>query len=1171
MRLKTIKLAGFKSFVDPTSIPMPSNMIGIVGPNGCGKSNTIDAVRWVMGESSAKNLRGDSMADVIFNGSTSRKPVGQATVELIFDNSDGGLGGEYAQYAEISIKRQVTRDGQSNYYLNNTRCRRRDITDIFLGTGLGPRSYAIIEQGTISRLIEAKPEELRVFIEEAAGISKYKERRRETENRIKHTRENIDRINDVRDELEKRIATLQRQAKTAEKYKQLKDEERKLKAELLALRFHNLDATVQERDKQIKGQETTLEGQIAELRSVEATIESQREQQIEVNEKFNEVQGRYYALGAEIARLEQTISHVKESRQQQERELREVDNAWREATEHLTSDSDSIEELKMALEGHEEQMLLSREKEAESGAMLTQAEEGMQLWQQQWDEFNQTSSAHIRSAEVEKARIHHLEQSQTQLNQRIKSMEDELATLSPGSLDNEIEAFQLERAELDEQLEQLRHELEQQVEQIGHERQLAQNLSSELDSDRSRLQAMQGRNSSLEALQQQALGKGNQAVNHWLKGCGLDNASRLAQNLTVEKGWEKAVEVVLGLHLESVCVNGIEAVSAALKDLNQGSLALFDVTADAGTALQQGVLTDSLLSKVTSKYSMTSLLSGIYAVDSLEQALAQRNQLQANESIVTRDGLWLGRDWLRVVRGSTEKAGVLQREQELKTLAAEIDETRARVEEVSGQLQESRSRQQELERSRDELQLQVNQSTQLLARIESQLSARNERLQQFQSRKLRLEADINDLRQQRDGSDQTVVEARARLTEALALTENFEEQRHELTQRRETLRQQLDNSRQQSRTDRDQAHEIALKLQSIRAQLDGTQQRLERMQGQLTTLERRRETLQAQQQVQGDPVAELGLQLEEQLTHRLGVEEELMLARRTLEEVDHAMRQSAEQRLRVEQKSQQMRSQLEQLRIASQEIRVRSQTVHEQFSETGFNLEEIFGQLIDGADEHSWQNKVNEIGQGIQRLGAINLAAIEEYEEQSQRKAYLDAQCGDLNDALNTLETAIRKIDKETRTRFKDTFDKVDSGVKELFPRLFGGGHAYLELTGDDLLDTGVTIMARPPGKRNSSIHMLSGGEKALTAVALVFSIFQLNPAPFCMLDEVDAPLDEANVGRFCRMVKEMSEKVQFIFITHNKTTMEMSDHLTGVTMHEPGVSRLVAVDIEEAISMVAS
>jgi len=487
MRLKKIKLAGFKSFVDPTSIPMPSNMVGIVGPNGCGKSNTIDAVRWVMGESSAKNLRGDSMSDVIFNGSTARKPVGQASVELMFENTEGRLGGEYAQYNEISIKRQVTRDGQSNYYLNGTKCRRRDITDIFLGTGLGPRSYAIIEQGTISRLIEAKPEELRIFIEEAAGISKYKERRRETENRIKHTRENLDRIDDLREELEKRLATLQRQAKTAEKYKAFKEEERKLKAELLALKFVNLDATVKERDKQIQSLETDLEAQIAEQRRLESAIEIQREHQVEGNEKFNEVQGRYYAIGSEIARLEQTIQHVKDTRAQQENELREVEEAWREATEHLTNDRDSIEELKITLEGLEEELLTSRDKESESSAVLTGADEEMQSWQQQWDEFNQTSSEQIRSAEVEKTRIQHQEQSLTQLNQRMQRLEDELGLLSPGSLESEIGELEQQRQLLEEQLGQLHHEAEQQAEQIRQERDHNQSLGSELDADRGRL------------------------------------------------------------------------------------------------------------------------------------------------------------------------------------------------------------------------------------------------------------------------------------------------------------------------------------------------------------------------------------------------------------------------------------------------------------------------------------------------------------------------------------------------------------------------------------------------------------------------------------------------------------------------------------------------------------
>ena len=1168
MRLKKIKLAGFKSFVDPTTIPMPSNMIGIVGPNGCGKSNTIDAVRWVMGESSAKNLRGDSMSDVIFNGSTARKPVGQASVELVFDNTEGRLGGEYAQYNEISIKRQVTRDGQSNYYLNGTKCRRRDITDIFLGTGLGPRSYAIIEQGTISRLIEAKPEDLRIFIEEAAGISKYKERRRETENRIKHTRENLERIDDLREELEKRLATLQRQAKTAEKYKAYKEEERRLKAELLALKFANLDATVKERDKQIQAQETALEGQVAEQRGLEAAIESQREHQVESNERFNEIQGRYYAIGSEIARLEQTIQHIRDTRQQQERELREVEEAWREATEHLGNDRDAIEELKLTLEGLEEELLLARDKEDASNALRNEAEEAMHSWQQEWDEFNQSSSEHIRSAEVEKTRIQHQEQSLGQLNQRMQRLEDELGLLSPGNLETEIEGLGQERAQLEEQLGQVHHEAEQQAEQIRHEREHTQALSGELDAERGRLQSMQGRRASLEALQQQALGQDDHKLNEWLKAEELDQASRLAQNLRVDAGWEKAVETALGLHLESVCVEGMEAVARALDAIDQGALSLFDTRMSPGQA-QTGSAGTPLLSKVQSDYSLASLLSGIYAAESLDEALALRGQLQGGESVVTRDGVWLGRDWLRLSRGVDEKAGVLQREQELQSLEQAIDEAAARVEELQTQLQQSRGRQQELEQGRDELQGTLRQLSQSKADIESQLSARQERMQQFHNRKQRLEGDIEDLGRQRQELESGLAEGRARLDETLARTENFEQTRHDLQQRREELRQRLDQNRQQAREDRDRAHDIALRLQSVRAQLDGTRQRLERMESQLAHLERRREELQAQLQGEGDPVTEMNQQLEELLAKRLGVEEELQQARRAMEEVDHTMRELTDERNQAEQRSQEIRSQLEKLRMASQEFRVRCQTVQEQFAETGFEIETVKQQLPEGAEESQWQQQVNDIGQRIQRLGAINLAAIEEYEEQSERKQYLDKQNADLTDALNTLENAIRKIDKETRTRFKDTFDQVNSGVKELFPRLFGGGHAYLELTGEDLLDTGVAIMARPPGKRNSSIHLLSGGEKALTAVALVFSIFQLNPAPFCMLDEVDAPLDEANVGRFCQMVKEMSEKVQFIFITHNKTTMEMSDHLTGVTMHEPGVSRMVAVDVDEAVRMV--
>ncbi|MBI3773557.1 MAG: chromosome segregation protein SMC [Gammaproteobacteria bacterium] len=1170
MRLKKIKLAGFKSFVDPTTVPMPSNLVGVVGPNGCGKSNVIDAVRWVMGESSAKNLRGDSLADVIFNGSTGRKPVGQAIVELVFDNCEGKLGGEYASYAEISIKRQLSRDGQSNYYLNGTKCRRRDITDIFLGTGLGPRSYAIIEQGMISRLIEAKPEDLRVFIEEAAGISKYKERRRETETRIKHTRENLDRINDLREELEKRINTLQRQAKTAERYKELKQEERLLKAQLLALRYQSLNTLVDERDKQIQSQETKLEAAIAELRRVEAVIENQREQQIEVNEKFNEIQGRYYALGSEIARLEQSIQHAKETRAQKERELAELERNWQEAMQHLESDQSSILRLEEADLIHDEQLQTARNAETESSAILAEAESAMHAWQSEWDEFNRQSSEQMRSAEVERARIQHLEQGLSQLSGRLARLEDELRGLSAGELDKEIEQLHLERAQIEEQQVQLRFELEQQAEQITHERELVQTLNTELDAERSRMQSMQGRKSSLEALQQQALGKDQRAVGQWLDAQGLGNAKRLAQNLDVERGWERAVELVLGLHLEAVCVEGMQAVTAALGQLNQGAVTIFDVSTPAKSAIN-GTLAQPLLGKVKSSRSLDSFLGGIYVAETLDEALALRSQLQIHESVVTRDGIWVGYDWLRAARGNDEKSGVLQREQELRELGQSLEELSARTGELQQQLESSRVRLRDLERNRDQLQVSLQQATQQLSRVESQLSARQERLQQYHNRKQRLEQELSELQQQRAQNEEHLAQSRARLDEALNLSEGYNQRREQLMQQRDELRDQLEQRRQRARQDRDTAHEIALKLQSIRTQLEGTRQRLERMQGQMVHLERRREELQSTLQGTENPIAEMVTQLEELLQQRLGVEEELLQARRAVEEIDHAMREAGDQRHQAEQKSQEIRTELEQMRMASQEFRVRRQTVLEQFAETGLNMEETFGQLLEGANEPQWQEQVNEIGQKISRLGAINLAAIDEFKEQSERKGYLDAQYADLIEALTTLENAIRKIDKETRTRFKDTFDQVDKGFQTLFPRLFGGGHAYLEMTGEDLLDTGVTVMARPPGKRNSSIHLLSGGEKALTAVALVFSIFQLNPAPFCMLDEVDAPLDEANVGRFCKMVKEMSETVQFIFITHNKATMEMSEQLTGVTMHEPGVSRLVAVDVEEAVKLAAS
>ena len=1179
MRLKKIKLAGFKSFVDPTTINLPSNLIGIVGPNGCGKSNTIDAVRWVMGESSAKHLRGESMADVIFNGSSSRKPVGHAAIELVFDNSDGRLGGEYAAYSEISVKRQVSRDGQSRYYLNGVHCRRRDITDIFLGTGLGPRSYAIIEQGMISRLIEAKPDELRVFLEEAAGISKYKERRRETETRMRHAQENLSRLNDIRAEIEKQLQTLQRQAKVAEKYQELKQQERLLKAQLLALRWRVLDAGTHEQQRQIAAHETALEAALAELRKIEALIEQQREQHTDENETFNQIQGRYYSTGAEIARLEQALHHARETRQQQQHDLARVEQAWNESQAHLANDDHTITDLTQSLRADESALTHTQEVEALSAAALSAAEAAQHAWQQEWDEFNTQASAQLRAAEVERARIHQLEQHLRQLEQRLARLEDEQRGLSTETLEEEITALSEQRMMLDEQVANYEHEMQDHQARIGVERDNHNRLASDLNAERGRLQAMKGRHASLEALQQQALGKsGAGAVTSWLKQHHLDGAQRLAQGLKVETGWERAVEHVLGFHLEAVCVQGMDNIANLLGTLQRGKLGVFDLTSPASATPAIPLLNpllEPLLDKVQSSWSLDALLSGVCIANDVSHALALRAQLAPHQSVITREGIWLGNNWLRVVRDADEKAGVLAREQEIKDLLRQMDEMAEKIDELENNQRDNQENLRSRELLREQSQQALSEMVHRRGELRAQASGKQARLEQMLSRSSRLHHEIDDVRQQKISDEHEMAEARLRLEDALNATEDHALRRDNLMRQRDEHRTALEQVRMQARSDRDAAHQVALRMQTVRTQLSATQERMVRAQEQIGHLTQRREELMAALVTSEQPLQGMAEELEQMLGRRLAVEAELAQARRRVEECDHILRQASNEHQATEHKVQRTRDELDQLRMHWQEVKVRRETLQEQLAadnhKGGFMLDELLAAMPDEASESEWQAQVERIIQQIQRLGAINLAAIDEFATQSERKAYLDAQNADLTEALTTLENAIRKIDRETRDTFKDTFDKVNTGLQSMFPRLFGGGQAYLELTGDDLLDTGVTVMARPPGKRNSTIHLLSGGEKALTAVALVFAIFELNPAPFCMLDEVDAPLDEANVGRFCKLVKEMSERIQFVYITHNKATMEMAEHLMGVTMHEPGVSRLVTVDVEEAVKLVAA
>ena len=1064
------------------------------------------------------------------------------------------------------MKRQVTRDGQSNYFLNGTKCRRKDISDIFLGTGLGPRSYAIIEQGMISRLIEAKPEELRVYIEEAAGISKYKARRRETENRIRRTRENLERLTDIRDELERQLERLSRQASAAEKYKQYKEEERLKGAQLKALRWKGLDGQVKQLDHVIGELDVSMEAKVAEQRHVDAEVERLREKHHEVQEHFNQVQQHFYALGAEVALLEQSIQHQRERKQQLYEELDQIKASWQESDEHLRVDSEKVAELDAILAEREPELELISEQQEASAEALALAEETMQNWQQEWEEFNGKSGESRRQAEVEQSRIQHLEKSQDRLKDRIERLRKEQESLDSGPLAQEMR-------QLEEQVEQYRGQSEENElrseslqEDINRMRRENGDRGRQLDEAREKLQTLKGRRTSLEALQKAAMGDDG-AVSDWLNRHELDAEPRLADQVQVDEGWEKALEAVLGDSIQAVAISGLDQVSDWLGDLSHGRLALFSPASVKGSGSKGKLLRDHVQGQVPE-----GLLAGVYVADDLNAALALRGQLDAYESVVTRDGICLGPDWLKVAKEEDQEAGILERRRELEQLEGEIETLQATVDDLKEQLDSTREQIGELEEEREDVQRQASRINRELGEINAQVSARQVRLEQITMRHERLGRELEEANEQHAQEQEQMKEARGVLAEALDAMEADSGQREALLSRRDELRLRLDEARQKARHARDQSHHLAMEVQGARTQADSLRQNLSRLESQVQALAERKALLEEQTNEGDEPGTELQMQLEEKLEVRLEAEHKLTEARRELEAVDHEMRNLEGQRGQFERQAQEIRSTMDQKRMQWQDLTTRRQTVAEQLNEQHFDLDTVLNNLPEDADEKQWSDDLEQIAQRIGRLGQINLAAIDEYQQQSERKQYLDQQNEDLEDALRTLENAIRKIDRETRTRFKEYFDRINKGLQELFPKVFGGGHAYLELTGDDLLDTGVAIMARPPGKRNSTIHLLSGGEKALTALSLVFSIFELNPAPFCLLDEVDAPLDDANVTRMCDMLDEMCRRTntRFLIITHHAVTMARMDRLYGVTMQEQGVSQLVSVDLKKAEKLVA-
>ena len=1160
MRLSTIKLSGFKSFVDPTTLHLPTNMTGIVGPNGCGKSNIIDAIRWVMGESAASRLRGDSLTDVIFSGSSARKPVSQASVELVFDNSDHTITGEYAAFNEISVKRTVSRDGQSAYYLNGGKCRRRDITDLFLGTGLGPRSYSIIEQGMISQVIEAKPEELRVYLEEAAGISKYKERRKETETRIRHTRENLDRLGDLREEVDKQLQHLARQARQAEQYTAIQAERKVKDAEWKALEFRTLDARLQGLREKLAREETRLEQLIAEQRHAESELEAGRERRETASDALNAAQAAVYQVGGTLARVEQQIAHQRELSVRLQRARDEAQAALAELGHHISGDQQKLDVLKEALAEAEPRLELLQEEDLLRQDALRDAEARLADWQQRWDAHSREQAEAARAGDVERTRIEHLDRQILDADRRRQQLRDERAGLDLDTLADAFEQLQLQHETQKESLESLTGDVEARKQATADVQERQRAAQSELAELRKQAQAARGRLASLETLQAAALGQEKGAAKQWLETHGLHDAARVGERLQVESGWENAVEAALGQLIEAVIVEAPEQLVDALGELGEGRLALV-----AGATDDTVYPATSLASKVQGPRAIRRLLARLHAADTLADARALQATLGEGDSVITRGGERLGDGWVCIARSGAAKQGALLREKEIQALRGEIEQHQLRERELDAALAQLRDAHLAAEQQREDAQRQLYMAHRNVSELAGQLQSQQGRLENARNRIARIDAELAQLDEALEAHKEQAAEARIRIEDALGRMGNLESTRQTLDNERRYLTDKREAARTAAREARDAAHALALTLESQRVQAVALAQALERMGGQRGQLDSRLGDL-AAQLAEGDaPVQALEAERQAALEERVRAERELAQARSVLEGVDAELRQHEQVRQQRDAQALEQREAIAQRRLDQQALALKAEQFSAAVAEAGFTMDDVLNALPENADAAAWERTVAELDAKLRRLEPVNLAAIAEHAEAAQRKEYLDAQDADLRSALDTLEEAIRKIDRETRGRFKDTFDRVNAGVQELYPRLFGGGHAYLELTGEDLLDTGVAIMARPPGKRVSNISLLSGGEKAMTAVALVFAIFRLNPAPFCLLDEVDAPLDEANVGRFTAMVSEMSEAVQFLFVTHNKATMEAAQQLSGVTMREPGVSRLVSVDLAEA------
>jgi chromosome segregation protein len=1142
-------------------------LVGVVGPNGCGKSNIMDAVRWVLGESKASELRGESMQDVIFNGSGNRKPASRSSVELVFSNEDARAGGQWNQFAEIAVKRVLTRDGTSSYFINNQPVRRRDVQDVFLGTGLGPRAYAIIGQGTISRIIESKPEELRLFLEEAAGVSKYKERRRETENRLKDTRENLTRVEDILRELNNNLDKLEKQAEVATRYHGLQ-EQGTLKLHQLWFLKHRDSATEETRIKQAVLEATNaLEGRLAELRGVEAELEHVRQDHYAASDALHVSQGALAEANLEVSRLEERIRYVVEGRQRVEQRLAELKGQNEQWAERRAAAEFELEELAAKMLTAEEQAEILAAQAEELAGNIPTFEDAVRASTSRANEQRGVAGQVQQQIQLLAADSRNIDDQSRQLNlrrERLATEKQGLATTDDARLIDmrrQMEVGQEELAIFEAQL----GELTESVPLLDEARKTCQQDSNAQAAKQAELGA---RLEALRALQEKVQTEGK--LKPWLAKHGLESLQGLWTRVHIETGWENALESALRERLSALEVGRVETVRAFENDAPPAKLAFYSLPQPGIQNTHQTLprLSDMLrLNDQGLKALMNDWLEGVYTAANLDEALAGRSKLTHGEVIMTKAGHAVSQFAVSFYAPDSEQAGMLARAQEIENLDKQLraqalmaDDARSALIRAEAAYTDASQRLATVRRDTSEVQQRTHQLQVEVLRLTQQSEQTNTRRAQITEELAEIDALLDELQERRATGEARFEELDLSLADA-------QEKHAQLEEAVIEAERKLNQAREQSRALERQAQEAQFSARTMAARRGELQRGIETAAQQIQTNEASAAQLHEEHARLSESTSQTGL--DDALAVRLEKEGLLLQTRNRYDDLSAQLRRFDEQRMSFERSLQPLRDDITKLQLEQQAATLGGAQFLEQLTAAQVDLEALAAKIEqDGVKLYGLQTEIDRIQRDINALGAVNLAALDELTASRERKGFLDSQMADLSDAIHTLEDAIHKIDLETRDLLGATFNTVNEHFGRMFPSLFGGGAAKLVMTGDEILDAGVQVMAHPPGKKNSTIHLLSGGEKALTAIALVFAIFQLNPAPFCLLDEVDAPLDDANTERYARLVKSMSSGTQFLFISHNKIAMEMAEQLIGVTMQEQGVSRIVAVDMEAALGM---